>query len=204
MKRLDPVFFASAAELREWLERNQATAAELWVGFRKKGSGQGSISYGEALDEALCFGWIDGVRKSLGAEGYTMRFTPRRANSVWSAVNIRRAHELKEAGRMHAAGLAAFEGRDESRAKRYSYEREAPHFDPEAEAAFRANARAWEFFHAQPAGYQRLNTWWVMNAKREETRLKRLGVLVEACAQGRRLDPMLSPFKQVPAEPSRR
>jgi len=193
---MTPTFFESPSRFREWLERNHDSAPELLVGFHKKASGTPSITYQEALDEALCFGWIDGVRRNLGESSYTIRFTPRKPKSVWSAVNIKRAHELTALGRMMPAGLAAFEKRDENRAGRYSYERKNVEFDAASEEVFRANERAWEFFRAQPRGYQRLHTWWVVSAKREETRLKRLSVLIEASAEGRRLDPMTSPFKR--------
>ena len=199
-RTLSPFFFESPADFREWLERNHDSAEELLVGFYKKGSGKPSITYQQALDEALCFGWIDGVRRNLDGSSYTIRFTPRKPKSVWSAVNIRRAHELISAGRMTPPGLAAFEKRDEARARQYSYERENVAFDAASEKAFRADRKAWEFFRAQPHGYQRLHTWWVMSAKKEDTRAKRLAVLIEASAEGRRLDPMTSPYKRTSAE----
>ena len=170
------------------------------VGFHKKNSGKASITYQEALDEALCFGWIDGVRRNLDVSSYTIRFTPRKPKSVWSAVNARRAHELIAEGRMTPPGLAAFAKRDEARARQYSYERENVAFDAASEKAFQANKPAWEFFRAQPQGYQWLHTWWVMSAKKEETRARRLAVLIEASAEGRRLDPMTSPYKRTSAE----
>jgi uncharacterized protein YdeI (YjbR/CyaY-like superfamily) len=193
---VNPIFFETPAEFREWLARDNDSTEELLVGFHKKGSGQSSVTYREALDEALCFGWIDGVRRNLDEGSYTIRFTPRTPKSVWSAVNIRRAHELIAEGRMAPAGLVAFEKRDEARARQYSYERENVAFDAASEKAFRADQEAWEFFRAQPQGYQQLHTWWVVSAKREETRLKRLAVLIEASAEGRRLDPMTSPYKR--------
>jgi uncharacterized protein YdeI (YjbR/CyaY-like superfamily) len=194
---VNPAFFESPAEFRNWLQRNHDSAEELLLGLHKKGSGKPSISLREAQDEALCFGWIDGVARSLGESSWAIRFTPRRPGSVWSAVNIKRAATLVAEGRMTPAGLAEFEKRDEKRVRQYFYERENPEFDAASEEAFRANERAWEFFCAQPPGYQRLNTWWVMNAKRAETRAKRLAALIEISAQGRRIDPMRSPFEQV-------
>ena len=194
---MKPVFFESPAEFRTWLERNHDSADEMLLGLHKKSSGKPSITLREAQDEALCFGWIDGVARSIDESSWAIRLTPRRPGSVWSAVNIKAAHELVAAGRMTPAGLAAFEKRDEKRAKRYSYERETPEFDAASKATFRANEKAWEFFRAQPAGYQRLHTWWVMSAKREETRTKRLAVLIDISANGRRIDPMRSPFEQV-------
>ena len=193
---LEPTFFESPADFREWLERNHDSAEELILGLHKKNSGKPSIALREAQDEALCFGWIDGVARSIDENSWAIRFTPRRPGSVWSAVNIKAAHQLIASGRMTPAGLAEFEKRDEKRAKQYSYERESAEFDAACGKTFRANEKAWDFFRAQPSGYQRLHTWWVMSAKREETRAKRLAVLIEISAQGRRIDPMKSPFEQ--------
>jgi len=195
-----PTFFESPDDFREWLERNHDSAEELVTGLHKTSSGKPSITLREAQDEAICFGWIDGVAHSLDESSYTIRFTPRRRGSVWSAVNIKRAHALIGAGRMTPAGLAAFEKRDEKRAKRYSYEREKPEFDAASEKIFRANRKAWAFFRAQPPGYQRLQTWWVMSAKTEETRARRLAVLIEISREGRKIDPMISPYKQAAKE----
>jgi uncharacterized protein YdeI (YjbR/CyaY-like superfamily) len=157
------------------------------VGFVKKATGAASLTYREALDEALCHGWIDGVRKSVGADRYTIRFSPRKADSFWSAVNTRRARELVAEGRMAAPGLAAFERRDMTRTAEYSYERKGASFSPAEERLFRANRKAWEFFQAQPPGYRRTCTWFVASAKREETRLRRLERLIAVHASGRRL-----------------
>jgi uncharacterized protein YdeI (YjbR/CyaY-like superfamily) len=191
-----PTFFKSPADFREWLERNHDSAEELLLGLHKKSSGLPSITLREAQDEALCFGWIDGVARSIDQSSWAIRFTPRRPGGVWSAVNIKAAHELIASGRMTSAGLAEFEKRDEKRAKQYSYEREKPEFDAVSEKTFRENAKAWDFFRAQPQGHQRLQTWWIMSAKTEETRAKRLAALIEISAQGRRIDPMTSPYKQ--------
>src|SRR5262249_22484482 len=151
-------FFASPKDLRRWLEERHDRESELQIGFYKKGSGKCGISYAEALDEALCFGWIDGVRRSIDAESYTIRFTPRKPRSIWSRVNITRAAELREAGRMHPSGLAAFEGRDEARTRQYSYERGALTLAPDFERRFRENAAAWAFFEVQAPSYRRLAT----------------------------------------------
>jgi uncharacterized protein YdeI (YjbR/CyaY-like superfamily) len=180
-------FFKTAAELRRWFAANQATATELLVGFYKKGSGKRSITYHEALDEALCVGWIDGVRRSRDADSYEQRFTPRRPKSYWSQINIGHARRLIAAGRMKAAGLREFEKRDESGARKYSFERREAAFDPVREHRFRHHAAAWEFFQAQPPGYRRLMTLMVMEAKKDETREKRLDRLIAACARGRRI-----------------
>lgn len=187
---MNPVFFPSATDFRRWLTRNHATVRELWVGYFKKGSGRPSITWPESVDEALCFGWIDGVRKSVDAERYVIRFTPRRTGSVWSRVNIRRAEALIAAGRMRSAGRKAFDARDPARTERYSFEqRLVAKLDREAEARFRADARAWRFFQSTPPGYRRLVTWWVVSAKREATRARRLDRLIAECAAGRRLGP---------------
>ena len=197
---MNATFFQSPSALREWFERNHDSASELLIGFHKKNSGRPSIALRKAQDEAICFGWIDGVAHGLDESSYTIRFTPRKPKSVWSAVNIKAAHELIASGRMTPAGLAEFEKRDEKRAKQYSYEREKPEFDAVSEKTFRASESAWDFFRAQPPGYQRLNTWWVMSAKTEQTRTKRLALLIRISGEGRRIDPMRSPFEQVSEE----
>jgi uncharacterized protein YdeI (YjbR/CyaY-like superfamily) len=184
---MTPRFFKSRAEFRRWLERNHSKAAELWVGFHKKDSGKGGISYKEAVDEALCFGWIDGVKKRVDAGSYTHRFTPRTAKSYWSAVNTARMNELITLGLAAAAGQAAFERRDREKTKRYSFEREAAAFDGAAARAFKGNADAWKFFRAQPPGYQKLMTFWVMSAKLPETRLRRLDRLMKTSSEGKRV-----------------
>ena len=150
------------------------------------------MTYKEALDEALCIGWIDGVRKRLDEESFVQRFTPRRPDSYWSAVNIKRAQELIEAGRMHATGLAAFERRDSLKAEKYSFERQNAKLDPGMEKRFRANPRAWAFFESQPPGYRRLIAHWVTSAKKEETRQRRLETLIKESAARRRVG-LLSP-----------
>ena len=196
MSAADPVFFASSAEFRSWLESNHASAAELVVGFYNKGSGRGGVTYAEAVDGALCFGWIDGVRRSLGAESFTNRFTPRRSRSIWSAVNIARVAELRGLGLMAPAGLAAFEGRDLTRAGLYSFEQAAVAFDPTQQESFRQDGLAWAYFEAQPAGYRKAATWWVVSAKQEATRARRLAKLMEDSLAGRRLAHLVSPGRQ--------
>lgn len=185
---MDPVFFATQAEWRAWLEANHASETELLVGFHKKGTGMPSITWPESVDEALCFGWIDGVRRSLGAESYTIRFTPRKPRSFWSNVNIRRAGELIAEGRMMPAGLRAFEARTGERSGVYSFEQEDQAkvvLSPEMEARFRADAGAWEYFQSRPPWYRRTATWWVISAKKEETREKRLATLIADSAARR-------------------
>lgn len=178
-------FFPSAAAFRAWLAANHDKARELVVGFHKKSAGKPTITYPEALDEALCFGWIDGVRRG-GEDHHTIRFTPRKAKSKWSAINVEHVKRLIAAGRMTPPGLAAYEARGDKAGLNYSYETRRP-IDPALEAKFQASKKAWEFFTAQPPGYQRIALWYVMNAKREETRLKRLNILIADSAKGRRL-----------------
>jgi uncharacterized protein YdeI (YjbR/CyaY-like superfamily) len=185
----EPQYFPTEADFRRWLEANHATAPELLVGFWKKGSGKPSVDWPQARDQALCFGWIDGIRKRVDDERYTIRFTPRTPSSRWSRVNVARVAELTEAGLMHPAGLRAFEARTAEGT--YSYEqRETAAFDPERERRLRANAAAAAFFDAQPPGYRRTATHWVMSAKREETRDRRLGQLIEDSAAARRIAPL--------------
>jgi uncharacterized protein YdeI (YjbR/CyaY-like superfamily) len=193
---IDPVFFTSSAEFEDWLEQHGAEARELLVGFRKRASGLPSPTWPESVDAALCFGWIDGVRRGLDQQSYTIRFTPRRPNSVWSRVNATRARELIEQGRMHPAGLRAFESRNEDKTAIYSYERANAKLPPDMEQRFRENATAWSFFEAQPPSYRRPATWWVVSAKREDTRRRRLEALIEQSAAGRRMD-MLARQKPV-------
>jgi uncharacterized protein YdeI (YjbR/CyaY-like superfamily) len=183
---MTPTFFKAQADFRRWLERHHANETELWVGFYKKHSGKRGISYQEAVDAALCFGWIDGVKKTVDADGYMHRFTPRRRASYWSAVNTRRMNELIEAGLVADAGLAAFERRDREKTKRYSFEREAPEFDPAIARVFKANRPAWTFFRAQPPGYQKLMTFVVMSAKQDATRRRRLDRLITLSSEGKR------------------
>lgn len=184
----EPTYFPTPADFRVWLAEHHATETVLWVGFHKKGTGRPSITWPEAVDEALCFGWIDGVRLSVDADSYKMRFTPRTARSNWSAVNVRRVADLIAQGRMQHAGLRAFEARREEQTGLYGYEQPPDAaFTPEQEAQFRANQAAWDFFQAQAAWYRRTATWWVISAKQEVTREKRLATLISDSAEGRTL-----------------
>ena len=186
-------FFATPAAFRAWLDAHHDRGSELVVGFYKKGSGKPSISWPESVDEALCYGWIDGVRRSLGEESYTIRFTPRKTSSIWSNVNIAKVQALLAAGRMMPAGIAAWERRDPARSGIYAFEREeAAAFDAEAARRFSRNHAAWKFFQAQPPGYRRLATHYVVSAKRPETRERRLAALIEHSARGERLPQTLS------------
>ena len=191
---MQPIFFPTAEEFRRWLEQHHDCERELLVGFYKKGSGRPSLTWPESVDEALCFGWIDGVRRTLDAESYVIRFTPRRRGSIWSRVNTRRAKELIEAGRMQPAGLRAFEARDPEKTALYAYDRETPaQLGPEEEAQFRADAAAWAFFQSQPPGYRRLAALWVVSAKQEATRQRRLRTLIEDSAARRRIGSLRRP-----------
>jgi uncharacterized protein YdeI (YjbR/CyaY-like superfamily) len=185
-----PIYFATSDEFRAWLEENHASAQELWVGFYRKGSRKPSITGPEAVDQALCFGWIDSIRRSVDGESYTNRFTPRRPRSNWSAVNIKRVQELTEAGLMRPAGIAAFGQRTEDRSAVYSYEQKNVQLPPEYEEQFRANGPAWDYFQAQAPWYRKTATRWVVSAKREETRQKRLATLIEDSERGRTIAPL--------------
>jgi uncharacterized protein YdeI (YjbR/CyaY-like superfamily) len=182
-----PRFFASQTDFRAWLERHHASASELWVGFHKKGSGRGGIGYKEALDEALCFGWIDGLKKRVDATSYMHRFSPRRRASIWSAVNLKRMTELIALGVVSKAGLHTYERRDLKRAGLYSFENRPRALAPALAKTFRANGRAWTFFNAQPPGYRKVCVFFVMSAKQEATRRRRLERLIKRSSEGKRL-----------------
>jgi uncharacterized protein YdeI (YjbR/CyaY-like superfamily) len=191
---MKPVFFPSATDWRAWLEEHHEKHQELWVGFHKKDSGKPSISWPEAVDGALCFGWIDGVRKSLDESSYVIRFTPRRPRSVWSAVNIKRMGALTSMGLMRPAGVQAFGRRTGNRSEIYAYEqRKGAKLSGAYEKGFRAHKKAWKFFQACPPWYRRTSSWWVISAKKQETRRKRLGQLIEASEQGRPIRELARP-----------
>ena len=184
----EPRFFATPDEFRSWLEEHHATETELVVGFHKKRSGRPTMTWTESVREALCFGWIDGVRRSVGDESYTIRFTPRKPRSIWSERNVAHVEELTREGRMTPAGLAAYEARTPERTGVYSFEnRSSARFEPEQEQRFRAEPAAWEFFQAQPPSYRHTATYWVVSAKRPETRSRRLDTLIADSAAGRRI-----------------
>ena len=193
--RAKPTFFASQEEWRAWLEEHHAQADELLVGFHKVATGKGGLAYKQALDEALAFGWIDAVHG--GGDGYwTIRFTRRRPKSIWSQVNIKRIGELTRLGRMHPAGIKAFETRDEKRTNRYSFENRDAKLAPEDEKAFRANKKAWAWFEAAAPSYRRPAIWWVVSAKKDETRARRLATLIEDSAAGRKLRQLTPPGRK--------
>ena len=181
-----PTYFATEADFRRWLEANHESAPELLVGFWKKGTGKPSIDWPRARDQALCFGWIDGVRRSLGDDAYTIRFTPRRKSSIWSKVNVARYEALTGAGQMTSAGIRAYE-ENKHKSGLYAYENEQKDLTKAEEQQFRANKVAWSDWEKRPAGYRRSALHWITSAKREETRAKRLAELVEVSAEGRRL-----------------
>jgi uncharacterized protein YdeI (YjbR/CyaY-like superfamily) len=180
-------FFPSPAALRRWFDAHHATAPELWVGFYRTASRRPSVTWPESVDEALRVGWIDGIRKRVDDVSYVIRFTPRRPRSIWSAVNIRRAEALIQVGQMRPAGLAAFQARRENRSGKYSYEQRRDRFDEPYQGMLRQDEAAWAFFQAQPASYRKTAVWYVVSAKKEETRLKRLKSLIHECKNGRRI-----------------
>jgi uncharacterized protein YdeI (YjbR/CyaY-like superfamily) len=187
-------FFETPAEWRAWLAEHHETETEVEVGFRKRATGLPSMTWSEAVDEALCFGWIDGVRHSVDETSYRNRFTPRRPGSSWSRVNIAKVEALTEQGRMQPAGVAAFEARTDARSGVYSFEQERPaELAAEYEATLRADPAAWADFEARPPSYRRQVAHWIMSARREETRERRLAKLIESSAQGRPVPPLARP-----------
>ena len=192
VKKRKIIHFVSREEFRKWLAKNHAAATELFVSFYKKHTGKAGATYDEAVEEALCYGWIDGVKKRLDDEKFMHRFSPRKAKSTWSRINVQRAIALINAGKMAAPGLKAFEAREAKRTGIYTYEQERPGLSAIDKKRFMKNAKAWKFFANQPPGYQRLAGFWVSSAKREETRLRRLARLIKDSEDGRRLN-MMSP-----------
>ena len=188
-------FFKTPSDFRKWLAAHHASETELGVGFYKKDSGKASVTWPQSVDEALCFGWIDGIRKNIDEVSYKIRFTPRKQRSTWSAVNIKRVGELTEQGRMEETGLKAFAARQENRSGIYSYEQRSPELPAQYAKKLKKNAAAWKFFQAQPPSYRKAVNWWVVSAKQEETRLKRLDKLIDDSAAGRRI-PQFTPIKK--------
>jgi uncharacterized protein YdeI (YjbR/CyaY-like superfamily) len=191
-------FFETARDFRNWLEEHHACESELWVGIRKIAAGLPSITYKQAVDAALCFGWIDGVMSGIDETSYRQRFTPRKKGSIWSAVNIARVGELTQLGLMHPSGLAVFQNRDPAKANLYSFEQGDIRLDERQEQLLRANEKAWAFFQSQPPSYRKPTIWWVISAKREETRERRLGVLIQDSENGRRVAHLTPPAKREP------
>ena len=184
---MTPTFFPTPADLRKWFRTHNATATELWIGFYKVGRGKPSVTWPESVDEALCCGWIDGIRKTIDEDSYKIRFTPRRPRSVWSAVNIKRVKVLSDEKRMLPAGRKAFEARRENRSGIYSYEQRPQDLPQPYLGEMKRNKAAWAFFAAQPPSYRKVMTWFILSAKREETRLQRLKKLIDVSATGKRM-----------------
>ena len=196
MKPEESVFFESPIDFRQWLEDNHASASELWIGYHKASSGLGGMTYAQAVDEALCFGWIDGQVRHLDEASYANRWTPRRPGSTWSAANVKRVGELIEAGRMAPPGVRAFTARRAERTAQYSYENRPRDLPEEFATGFRANRVAWKFFRAAPSSYRRSMTWWIVSGKKPETRERRLRAIIKASEEGRRLDEMRLPRRE--------
>ena len=196
-------FFRDASHFRRWLAQHHDRHTELWVGFYKKGSGRTGLDYPSAVDVALCFGWIDGIRKARDEVSYVNRFTPRKPRSIWSRVNIAKVEALIARGEMHQAGLDAYANRDSGRSGVYSFEQRPEAFPPTLEQRFRAHRGAWAFFGQQPPGYRRLAIWWVSSAKREETRERRLAQLIDVSGRGSRLGVLFGQTGAVAPTPSK-
>lgn len=190
---MNPRYFRSAAEMRDWLQKHSGTAEELWLGYYKRGSGKPSVTWPESVDHALCFGWIDGVRKSIDETRYMIRFTPRKPSSTWSAVNRQRVDALRRRNLMQPAGLKAFAARRDNRSGIYSYEQRPEALPEPYVSLLKKRAKACKFFLAQPPSYRRAAIWWVVSAKQEATRLRRLERLIEDSGCGRRLEQFTSP-----------
>ena len=184
---MKPDFFQTSGDFRTWLEKNHATTTELWVGFYKRGSGEPSITWPESVDQALCFGWIDGVRKRIDEISYQIRFTPRRRGSIWSAINIKRAEELVRKKQMRPGGLKAFAARIENKSGIYSYEQRRTELSEPYAKLLKKNKAAWNFFEKQPPSYRKMIGWWIVSAKKEETRMARLEKLISESTKGKRL-----------------
>lgn len=190
------VFFPTQNDLRKWFEKNHKKEKELFVGYYKVSTGKLTVSWSQSVDEALCFGWIDGIRKSIDEESYCNRFTPRKPTSNWSAINIKKVEELTKLGLMKTEGLKAFSFRKEEKSKIYAYENPEVMFDRSFEKFFKANKKAWAFYQTTNPTYRKVTTRWVMSAKQESTRLKRLNELIADCAAGRNIKAMSYGKKQ--------
>ncbi|MCR9289706.1 MAG: YdeI/OmpD-associated family protein [Bacteroidetes bacterium] len=183
-------FFATPTDFKKWLHENHNKASELWVGYYKKATKIPSMTWSESVDQALCYGWIDGIRKSVDEKSYKIRFTPRRPTSTWSAVNIQKIKELTEKGLMQPTGILAWEKRKERKSEIYAYEQKKLKLDEKYEAIIRGNEKAWVYFESLSPYYKKASVWYVMSAKREETRMKRLNILIESSEQGVKLPNM--------------
>jgi uncharacterized protein YdeI (YjbR/CyaY-like superfamily) len=179
--------FKSPAELRQWFRTNHAKAGELWIGYYKKATGKPSVTWPESVDEALCVGWIDGIRKSIDADVYVIRFTPRRKGSIWSSVNMRRMKALIDEKRVRPAGLKAYAARLENKSGIYAYEQRGEQLEEPYARELKKHKGAWEFFQSQPPYRRKTLSWWIISAKKEETRLARLKILIDKAAKGERI-----------------
>lgn len=184
------VFFGTAAEFRTWLEEHHDTAPELWVGYYKKENGNPNMTWSESVDQAICFGWIDGIRKSIDGDRYTIRFTPRNPKSIWSALNIKKVEMLTQQGLMHKSGLRAFHQWEAKNSDRHSFERDHLLLSSSDEAKFKENEKAWNFFHTQAPSYRKTAVWWVISARQEQTRLKRRETLIRDSEAGQKIAPL--------------
>jgi uncharacterized protein YdeI (YjbR/CyaY-like superfamily) len=186
-EKTTPLFFSTQSSFRKWLEKNHGKAKELLVGFYKVNSGKESMSWSQSVDEAICFGWIDGVRKSIDSESYSIRFTPRKPGSIWSAINIQKVENLSKQGLMHPSGMTAFEKRQEHKSRIYSYEKPPENLSKDFLKKFQSNKKAWKYFQSMAPSYQRTAIHWVMNAKQENTRIKRVAELINDSEAGRKI-----------------
>lgn len=194
---MTPLFFKTQNDLRKWFEANHLSIKEQWIGYYKKAAGNESITWSESVDEALCFGWIDGLRKSIDSESYMIRFTPRKPESSWSAVNIEKVEKMKKLGLMKAEGLQAYSKRKDSNSMIYSYEKEHAKLSKSYIDKLKANKKAWEYFNNQLSpSYKKQSVNWVMSAKREETQIKRLNILIESSAKGEKVPPIQKYLKR--------
>jgi len=192
---MKPVYFRSPADFSDWLDRHGSTVPELMVGLYRKESGRETITYPEAVDVALCFGWIDGVRRCVDQHSYCIRFTPRKARSIWSKINIKRAENLRNLGLMRPAGLKVFEARSHERSGIYSFENAPRELEPVYQRELQRDKRAWAYFQSRPPWYQRTASFWVMSAKKAETRHHRLAILIADSAKGRTIKPLTRPAR---------
>lgn len=184
---MEPLFFPGQKEFREWLKKNHSTEKELIVGYYKRETGKPSMTWSESVDQALCFGWIDGIRRNIDHESFCIRFTPRRPGSNWSRINIRKVEELQNAGLMTRAGFELFNNRKDKEGDSYSYENLPANLSTEMEKLFRKNKIAWSFFEKQPPSYRKVRIYWINSAKQPETKLNRLNKLIDSSEQGKRL-----------------
>jgi len=187
---MKPAFFKNQKELRKWFENNHHKGKEIWIGFYKKDSGKANFTWSQSVDQALCFGWIDGIRKSIDEVSYMIRFTPRNPKSNWSAVNIKKINELTKLNLMHPAGIEAFKKREEKRSEIYSFEQNKVKLNKKYELKFKSNKNAWKFFQSLPPSTKKPSIWWVMSAKKEETRLRRLDILINSSEEEQKIPPL--------------